>query len=473
MDKPKPVSTKKGTIHQLHIESTAFKGKGVGKIDDLAVFVAGTAPGDFVEVQITKRKKKYREAKLLQILKPSTKRIQPHCQHANVCGGCSWQHLSYSDQLLHKRQQVEDHMRRIAKIETPIDQAIASDQIFHYRNKMEYSFGTRRWLSQQEINSDDFISDEGFFGGLHAPGRYDKILPLNACYLQDERSYQILDWTRKFAERNNLSAYDQETKDGYFRNLAIRNAYHSSDFMVNVVSKTDNPSIMKSYTHELMQAFPSVTTIVNNIQPTLSPVSVGVEEKVYHGSGYIVDKIGNHEFIIHPNAFFQTNTAQAEKLYEIARDFAQLSGMERVYDLYCGVGTLTLYLSEQAKHVLGVELNPVAIKNARFNADTNNIKHVDFVEGDMQKAFSSTLIQKYGKPDVLLTDPPRAGMHPDVVKHLLELQIPRIVYVSCDSSTMARDLFELKSKYEVKRIQPVDMFPQTYHIETVALLELK
>lgn len=466
-------STKKGTIHQLEITGTAFKGKGFGKIGDLAVFVKDTAPGDEVEVMITKKKKQFREAKLLNIIKPSELRIEPYCKHANVCGGCSWQHLSYDDQIRFKTQQVADHMQRIAKIETHVKPAIPSPSIFHYRNKMEYSFGTKQWLTKEQIDSDEYVSDEGFFGGLHAPGRFDKILPLEECFLQHQDSYKILEWTREYAKKHEWTAYDSFKHDGFLRHLMIRNAQHTEDFMVNLVTFKEEKAEMKAYTEALLKAFPLVTTVINNVNPTKSPVSTGEWEHVYHGSGYIRDRIGQHEFQIHANTFFQTNTVQAEKLYEIARDFAEIKESDTVYDLYCGVGTLSLFVAEQAKFVLGIEINPISVKNAHFNAATNQVEHIDFVEGDMREAFNKSIIQKYGKPQVLITDPPRAGMHPDVVKNLIDLKIPRLVYVSCDSSTMARDLAELKEVYDITHIQPVDMFPQTYHIETVARLQLK
>lgn len=471
MDQPK--STKKGTIHEFNIHSTAFKGKGVGKIDELAIFVAGTAPGDKVKALITKRRKSYREAKLIEILEPSSIRITPKCEHATVCGGCSWQHLSYQDQLKFKTQQVTDHMRRIAKIDSPVLAALGSENEFHYRNKMEYSFGNKRWLSNEEINAEDFVSDEGMFGGLHAPGRFDKILPLKACYLQEPISFKILDWTREFAKKMNWSAYDAYNHEGYLRNLGIRTSFYTKDIMVHLLTKDDKPKEVKAYTEALIEAFPTVTTVVNNILPTRSPVATGEMETVYYGPGYIIDHIGSFAFKIHPNAFFQTNTAQAEKLYEVARDYADIKKGDVVYDLYCGVGTLSLFVAEKASFVLGIELNPVAIKNAHFNAQNNQVTNIDFIEGDMREAFNLEIVDKYGAPDVLITDPPRAGMHPDVIKNLLTLKVPKIVYVSCDSSTMARDLFALKEIYNIDYVQPVDMFPQTYHIETVAKLSLK
>lgn len=468
------MALKKGEEVTLEIESAAFKGKGVAKVDGLAVFVYGTAPGDVIRARIIKKKKSYREAKLLEILEPGKDRITPKCQHANVCGGCSWQHVPYSKQLEYKGQQVADHITRLGGLsETIIHPALGSESEFYYRNKMEYSFANRRWLSQEEINKDEFVDDSGFAAGMHAPGRFDKILNLNECHLQRKESFEILDFVRNYCIEHNIPPFDAIKHEGFMRHLMIRNSFHTDDFMVNLVTYQDDQELIKKLSNQLLNEFPVITTIVNNINDTKSPTSVGRIEKVIHGPGYIVDKIGNHTFKIHPNAFFQTNTAQAEQLYEIARDYADLQDGEVVYDLYCGVGTLSLFMSQKAEKVLGIELVEVAVENAKINAEENNVKNVSFIKGDMKDVFTQEMVSEFGAPDVLITDPPRAGMHPDVVKRLKELKVPKLVYVSCDSSTMARDLKELAEVYDVLEVQPVDMFPQTYHVEAVAKLRLK
>jgi len=465
---------KKGQVVEVTIDDAAFKGKGVGKIDGLAVFVPGTAPGDTVRARIINRKKKYKEAKLLELLEPSPLRIKPKCRHSNVCGGCSWQHVSYEDQLRFKGQQVKDHIQRIGGLtDVPVHNTLACKKPFYYRNKMEYSFGTRRWLTEEEIGRDEFVDDSGLFAGLHAPGRFDKILDLQECHLQVPESFEILDFVRSWCKQNKVPAFDTINKTGFMRNLMIRNSHHTDDFMVNVVTYADEPEIMEKLTAELLSHFPFITTVVNNINDTKSPTSEGRIEKVYHGPGFIADRIGDFEFKIHPNAFFQTNTAQAERLYEVARSYADLEHGDIVYDLYCGVGTLSLYMSGLAERVVGIELVEVAIENARFNAAENNVENVRFIKGDMKEVFNGQTTESYGEPDVLITDPPRAGMHPDVVQRLCELKVPRMVYVSCNSSTMARDLKELSKIYDILEIQPVDMFPQTYHVEVVAKLRLK
>ncbi|MTI88352.1 MAG: 23S rRNA (uracil(1939)-C(5))-methyltransferase RlmD [Balneolaceae bacterium] len=468
------MALKKGTIVELEIIDAAFKGKGLAKVDGLAVFVRDTTPGDIVEARIVKKKKNYREAKLLNIITPSPHRIEPTCKHAPVCGGCSWQHIPYSKQLEFKTQQVRDHISRIGGLdESIVLEGIGAERELYYRNKMEYSIGNRRWLTEEEIKSDEFVDDAAFAAGLHAPGRFDKILNIQECHLQREESFQILDFVRSYCIEHNIEAFNTFENEGFMRHVMIRNAHHTNDFMVNLVTYRNEPDTIQALAEALLEEFPIITTIVNNINDQKNPTAVGRYEKVIHGPGYIVDHIGEFSFKIHPNAFFQTHTAQAEKLYEVTRDFADLEDGDIVYDLYCGVGTLSLFMSKPAEKVVGIELVDVAVENARFNAKENGVDNAHFIKGDMKEVFNQSVEQKYGSPDVLITDPPRAGMHPDVVKRLCELKVPKIVYVSCNSSTMARDLKELENVYNVEKVQPVDMFPQTYHIEAVAKLSLK
>jgi len=465
---------KKGAEVELDIESTAFKGKGIAKVDGLAVFIPNTAPGDRVKARIIKKKKNYREAKLLEVLEPGPNRIEPRCQHAQNCGGCSWQHIDYDYQLQFKKEHVRDHMQRIGGLsDLQINDTIGCDQSYYYRNKMEYSIGHKRWLSQEEINRDEFVSDRCFAAGLHAPGRFDKILNLKECHLQDPVSYNILDFVRSWCIEHDVDPYNTIDHEGFLRNVVIRNAYHTDDLMVNLVTYKDDQEIIQQLSDALLDAFSNITTIVNNVNDQKNPTAVGRYEKVIYGPGYITDKIGPYHFNIDANAFFQTNTHQAERLYEVAKDFADIEPNDVIYDLYCGVGTLSLFLSNRAKQVVGIELEEVAIGNARKNAEENGVNNVAFVEGDMKDVFTEKITKEYGNPDCLITDPPRSGMHPDVVQRLNKLKVPKLVYVSCDSSTMARDLKELNKVYDILEIQPVDMFPQTYHIETVAKLRLK
>jgi len=468
------MSLKKGQVVDLKIESTAFKGKGIAKHDGIAVFVPGTAPGDLVEARIIKRKKSYREAKVLEIKAPSPIRVEPVCGHADTCGGCTWQHIPYEKQLEFKEQHVRDHMERIAELDPDIvETIIGCDEYLYYRNKMEYSFGTRRWLTDEEIQADKYVDDSGFAAGLHAPGRYDKILNLKECHLQNPISYNLLDFVRSYCKENSIPAFDTHEKTGFMRHLVIRTSFHTDDTMVNLVTYKDDPEIMNTMCEALLNEFPEITTIINNVNDQPNPTAVGRYEKVLHGPGYIVDKIGQHSFKIDANAFFQTNTQQAEKLYSVAKKFADLQAGTNLFDLYCGVGTLTLFMADSVDTAIGIELVEVAVENAKQNARENSVDNVDFVLGDMKDTFNKLFLERHGKPDCIITDPPRSGMHPDVVQQLSDLAVDTLVYVSCNPSTMARDLKELKNVYNIERVQPVDMFPQTYHIETVARLTKK
>ncbi|MEX0771541.1 MAG: 23S rRNA (uracil(1939)-C(5))-methyltransferase RlmD [Balneolales bacterium] len=468
------MSIKKGEEVDLRIDSAAFEGKGIGKIDNIAVFVKNTAPGDLVKVRIIKKKKRFCEGVLLEVLEAGPTRVDPKCQHAITCGGCSWQHVGYESQLEFKRQHVRDHLHRIGGF-TDVEPkpTLGSPSEFAYRNKMEYTFGSRRWLSDEEINSEVEIESKNFAVGLHVPGRYDRILNLQECHLQDPVSYEIMDYVRNFAIDNHIKPFDIHHKQGYFRNVMIRNSPITKDLMVNLVTFRDDKKIMKSLADALLENFPEITTIVNNINDTASPTSEGRIEKVYYGPGYITDQIGDYSYDIDANTFFQTNTMQAQRLYSIARDYADIKEDAVVYDLYCGLGSLSLFVSESAKKVVGIEMNKISIQKASENALKNEVGNCVFELGDMKDTFGDELIEKHGKPDVIITDPPRPGMHPKVIEKLLELEIPRIVYVSCNSATLSRDLDILREKYDVLEVQPVDMFPHTYHIETVVKLNIK
>ncbi len=463
-------SAKKGQIIPLKIESAAYGGKGIGFVNGKACFVPGTAPDDEVLVRIIKKSKSHLEGKLVEIISPSPDRITPLCSHAPVCGGCSWQHTSYDFQLGFKRQHVEDHMRRIGSIQNvDILPTIRSDRPFYYRNKMEYSFGDRRWLTDDEIATGDILDKETMALGLHVPGRFDRVLDLNECHLQDSRSYQILDSLRSFSIQNGFEAYNTFKKEGWLRHLVVRNSFATDEWMVNIMTFYNNYEAMQLIVEHILDKFPFITTIVESLNETWSPTAYNATEVIHFGSGYITDNIGRFSFRIHPTTFFQTNTAQADTLFNTAIQYAGISG-GTIYDLYCGVGTLSLFASDMAERVVGVELNPQSIINAEVNAQDNKVNNTFFRTGDARNTFSDSLINEFGIPDVLLTDPPRSGMHEDVVQRINDLNIPTVVYVSCNSATMARDLSLLTDTYEITHIQPVDMFPQTYHIETVARL---
>ncbi len=465
------MKVKKGSEVELTIDSAAYKGKGVGRLDGQAVFVPNTAPGDVVKARITKKKKNYLEGKLLEILDSSDMRIEPKCRHAAACGGCNWQHVSYEKQLEFKREQVRDHLHRIGKLsDLEPRSTIGCDQPFYYRNKMEYSIGHKRWLSREEINSDEFVDDHCFAAGLHAPGRFDKILNLQECHLQHPISYEILDAVRSWCEDHDIEPYNTFNNTGFMRNVVIRTSHHTDDLLVNLVTNYEDDETVEELTKDLLEQFDRISTVVNNVNDRPNPTAVGRYEKTVYGPGYIEDYIGDYKFQIDANAFFQTNTRQAEKLYGVALQYADLSADEVLFDLYCGVGTLGIYMSSHAGKVVGIESETVAVDNARQNAKDNEVENISFVEGDMKDTFDPEFVEKFGTPDCLITDPPRAGMHPDVVSYLKELELEKLVYVSCNPSTMARDLKELKEVYQVEEVQPVDMFPQTYHIEAVTRL---
>jgi 23S rRNA (uracil1939-C5)-methyltransferase len=465
---------RKGDEITVTMGPAAYEGKCVAKLDGLAVFVNNTAPGDIVKAQIIRKKSSFAEARLLELIEPGPDRISPRCSHSFYCGGCTWQHVGYQEQVRFKRDHVRDHLHRIGK-QTHVDPlpTLTSERVFHYRNKMEYTFSDMRWLTPEEITSDAEIDRKGVALGLHIPGRYDKILDLKECHLQDNISFRILDWLRSYAINNAIEPWNAHKRTGFLRNLMIRNAFHTKDLMVNLVTYANEPELMQQFTHDIIAAFPEVTTVVNNINDTFSPTSIGRYEHVYYGPGYITEYIGPYTFHIDANAFFQTNTPQAEILYQTALTYADLREGDIVYDLYCGVGSLSLYMSEKASKVIGIEINEVSIKNAEANRDRNKVTHCYFEQGDMKDVFTSAIIAKHGRPSVIITDPPRAGMHEDVVRHLNELAVDRLVYVSCNSATLARDLELLSEVYEVLEVQPVDMFPQTYHIESVTKLRKK
>lgn len=465
------MSVKKGSIVEVEIDSAAYKGKGVGRLNGQAIFVPNTAPGDRVSVRVVKKKKSYLEGKLLEVLDPGEDRIEPKCQHAAACGGCNWQHIPYNKQLEFKRQQVKDHLQRIGGLVDlePLP-TVGCDKPFYYRNKMEYSIGHKRWLSREEINSDEYVDDECFAAGLHAPGRFDKILNLQECHLQNPISYEILDKVRSWCVEHEIKPYNTFDNTGFMRNVVIRTSHHTDDLLVNLVTNYEDDQIIDKLSNHLLDAFPRITSIVNNVNDRPNPTAVGRYEKTIHGPGYITDHIGPYQFRIDANAFFQTNTQQAEKLYDIALDYADLSKEDTLYDLYCGVGTLGIYFSQQAGNVVGIESESVAVENARRNAEDNEITNIAFVEGDMKDTLDPSFVEEHGSPDCLITDPPRAGMHKDVIQYLCELDLSKFVYISCNPSTMARDLKDLNNHYKVEQLQPVDMFPQTYHIEAVAKL---
>jgi 23S rRNA (uracil1939-C5)-methyltransferase len=482
---------KKGDILELEITKYAFEGKGIAKIDKsliaptpagaerennlYVVFVYGAYPGDTVKASLTKIKKSYAEAKVVEIIKSSPLRTLPRCKYFGVCGGCRQQDMLYDAQLKYKQEQVDDILKRIGGFDDFVTEEItASENVFFYRNKMEFSFAEKRWLTQKEIESGEEI-DREFALGLHIPNMFDKVLDIDECFLQSPESNKILNFTKDFFKSRGVSIYTTRNNEGYLRNLVIKQARHTADLMVNLVTVREEDELFAGYSKGLVEAVPAVTTVVNNINTKKALIATGEYEKVFYGPGYIYDSIGAYNYRISANSFFQTNSLQAEKLYAIALGFAALTGNEIVYDLYSGAGTITIFVSGKAKHVYGFESVEPAVADARENKQFNNITNVDFFTADLNKSFLP-LVEERGleKPDVIILDPPRSGMHQNTVDDVLKLLPETAVYVSCNPATQARDLKLLcAEKYKLVKSRSVDMFPHTYHIENVTLLKLR
>lgn len=472
---------KKGDILKFTIDKYAFEGKGICRISkdgeeesNYVVFVDGAYPGDTVEARLIKIKKSFAEAKTINIISSSKDRIKPECSYFGVCGGCKQQDLNYEKQLFYKQLQVKEIFDKLGNFNNyqmlPI---VSSERIYYYRNKMEFSFADKRWLRPEEISNEE-ITDRNFALGLHIPRIYDKVLDIHECFLQSDESNKILNFTRKFFKEKNVSIYSTKTHEGFLRNLVIKQSFHTNDLMVNLVTSKEDESLINNYTEELLKEIPSITTVVNNINLRKASVAIGDYEKVFYGEGFITDKIGKYFFRISPNSFFQTNTLQAEKLYQTAVDFGEFKKDEVLYDLYSGAGTISLFVSEFVKKVYGIEVVNSAVDDAKINSKLNNIENVRFETADLYKSFLPLIKEKnLPKPDVMIVDPPRSGMHQNTVNDILELAPKRIVYVSCNPATQVRDIKLLNEKYNLIKMQPVDMFPQTFHIENVALLILK
>jgi 23S rRNA (uracil1939-C5)-methyltransferase len=470
---PKP---ERNSLIELRTETFAFEGKAVARRDDgYVIFVEGALANETITAEITKAKGNFADAKLLAILDPSADRRDSICVDFGICGGCSLLHMNYDAQLYWKKQQVKEIFQRIGKIaEPPVADTIgAENREYGYRNKMEFSFSEERWLLPEEIASGDVV--DRFALGLHVRGRYDRVIDTTFCHISHPLANRILELTRIFRDDHELRVYDPDKNpDGLLRFLVIRNSYSTGEVMINLVTSRYDEAIMRAYAELLQKEVPEVTTLLNNVNSKRAQIAVGEKEHVIFGPGIISDTIGNATYQISANSFFQTNTVQAEKLYEAAINFADLKPSDNLWDLYCGAGTITLFAAPKVKSVLGIELAESSIADAHANAERNKISNVAFISSDLRKALlSPDLLSKYGKPDVLIVDPPRSGMHGDVVNEILELAPERISYISCNPATQARDIEIMSEKYTVEALQPVDMFPQTWHIECVAKLRRK
>lgn len=459
------------TFENVEVVDAGAKGKTVGKAPDgRVIFLTNAVPGDVVDVMTTKKRKAYFEGVATNFHTLSDKRTEPVCQHFGTCGGCKWQHMGYEHQLYFKQKEVENNLQRIGHLDLPETTPIlGSKEQYFYRNKMEFSFSDSRWLTQEEINSDIEIEDRNALG-FHIPGMWDKILDIKKCHLQEDPSNAIRLETKNFANKNGLTFFNPRRQEGLLRTLMIRTS-STGEIMVLVQFFEENKEHRELLLNHLKETFPEITALLYVINSKGNDTIYDQEVICFAGRDHIFEEMEGLHFKINAKSFYQTNSAQAYELYKVARDFAGLTGDELVYDLYTGTGTIAQFIAKNAKKVVGVESVPEAIDDAKSNALHNKISNAEFFVGDMKNVFNNAFIEAHGQPDVIITDPPRDGMHKQVVEQLLQVAPPKIVYVSCNSATQARDLALMKDTYEVTRVQPVDMFPQTHHVENVVLLE--
>jgi 23S rRNA (uracil-5-)-methyltransferase RumA len=462
-------------IDNVSIASYAAEGKSIAHLEDgKVVFVENAIPGDVVNVRLTKDKKSWAEGKVTELVQPSPYRVEPFCQHFGVCGGCKWQMLPYEMQVQYKQQQVQDQLQRIGHVPLPEMETIAgSPKTQYYRNKLEFTFSTARFRTQQELkDAGDAIIPQQKALGFHAPGLFDKVVEIHTCYLQHEPTNLLLKVLREYTEKHELPYYDYRAQAGWLRNVVIRIA-RTGEILINLVIHHERKEDRIALLDHMLANIPGITTLHYTINPKMNDSIHDLEVHLYHGKGYIEETLEDYRFKISPKSFFQTNTYQAEELYRITREFAGLTGNETLYDLYCGTGSIGIFCSKQAKKVIGIEVVADAVKDAYQNAAMNDLDHCKFYAGDVSDICTDEFFAEHGRPDVIITDPPRAGMHEKLVQQLLKMRAPKVVYVSCNPATQARDLALLDEAYKVTRLRPVDMFPHTHHIENVALLELK
>lgn len=458
-------------FEQLEITGAGAKGKSIAKAPDgKVIFINNAVPGDIADIQTTKKKKSFYEGTAVNIHKYSERRVEPVCQHFGTCGGCKWQHMGYEHQLFFKQQEVENNLRRLGKIELPpVTPILGSEDIYFYRNKMEFSFSDSRWLTLEEIKSNRDFEDRNALG-FHIPGMWDKILDIKKCHLQQDPSNAIRNFVKKFATNNNIAFFNTREQHGLLRTLMIRTT-STGEIMVVIQFFAEDAEKRTKLLHAVAAEFPEITSLQYVINPKGNDTIYDQEVICYKGRDHIFEQMEGLKFKINAKSFYQTNSKQAHELYKITRDFAQLTGDELVYDLYTGTGTIAQFIARSAKKVVGIEAVPVAIEDAKENARRNNIENTHFYAGDMKKVFTREFIAEQGHPDVIITDPPRDGMHKDVIEQIIGILPQRIVYVSCNSATQARDLALMDEHYRVTKVQPVDMFPQTFHVENVVCLE--
>lgn len=447
------------------ITGMAFGGRGIARLDGLAVFVRNAVPGDRALIQITRRKKNFAEAYLAQLIEPSADRVEAPCPYSGVCGGCSWQFLRYEKQLEYKRRHVAESLEHIGGIQdTPVHATVPSPAVFEYRNKMEFTCADRRWLMPDELLNPEV--GKGFALGLHVPGTYHKVIDTQACLLQPGLGNRILTEIRAFIQSSGQPVYGLRSQEGFWRFVVLRSSTASGRWMVNLVTAFEDAAVVKSLAGRLCSAFPEVAAVVNNVSARKAAIAVGEFERPVVGESRLSDRIGRYDFEISANSFFQTNTRSAERLYETVAAYAGLDGSETVLDLYSGTGTIPIMLSGGCREVIGIEVVASAVADARANCRLNGITNCQFVLGDIQDCLPALEV----RPEVVVIDPPRIGMAREVVQEVLRLAPERMVYVSCNPATLARDLALLQSDYQVHEVQPIDMFPHTFHVESVARL---
>ena len=461
---------KRKVIENLTITGIADKGKGVARDETgRVIFVDDVAPGDVVDVLIYKKRKAYLQGSVQKTVKYSDDRVEPFCEHFGTCGGCKFQHIPYEKQIEYKQDIVDNALRRIGKVEIgEFKDILPCEEPSHYRNKLEFSFSNKRWLTYEELNNSEISNVEDVLG-FHRAGAFDKILNINECHLQVEPTNQLRNSMKEIAIEQGHTFYDVRKNTGFLRNMIVR-ITTTGEVMLLLSVGIDDRAQIDNYLNAVLEKNPSLTCVYFTVNKKVNDSWGDLEMVHFYGKKSIEEYLGKVKFEIGPKSFFQTNTKQAVRLFDVVKEFAELSGEENVYDLYTGLGSIGLYLADQCKQVVGIEEIAAAIEDAKENCKRNNIDNAVFYAGDVKDILTTEFSEKHGKPDVVITDPPRVGMHPKVVEMLLELEAPKIVYVSCKPSTQARDLNLLSEKYDVMKVQPVDMFPQTHHIETVALL---
>jgi 23S rRNA (uracil1939-C5)-methyltransferase len=456
-------------LEKVRITDIGSEGNALARVNNLVVFVPMLIPGDVVDIKVIKKRKKYLEGVVVRFHEYSSDRIKPRCIHFGVCGGCRWQHLPYSQQLMYKEKQIRDNLTRIGKIDLPvIKPIIGSSEIYLYRNKLEFTFSDKRWLTKEEIESDNRFEKENALG-FHIPGLFDKVLDIKECHLQPEPSNFIRNAVREYAQKNNLQFFDLREQRGFLRNIVIRNSL-KGDVMVIVVFYHEDAENRIALLDFLASEFPQISSLMYVINSKRNDSLNDQDPILYKGSDYILEEMEGLKFRIGPKSFYQTNTRQALELYRLTQELAGLSGKEIVYDLYSGTGTISNFVATHSEKVIGVEYVPEAVEDAKVNSEINGIKNTYFIAGDMKDVLSVSFFAEHGKPDVIITDPPRAGMHEDVVKIISATGCEKIVYISCNPSTQSRDIQLLSDNYYVEVVQPVDMFPHTHHVENVVLL---